>query len=505
MKKIVYGKELQEKIEEAINMLVNPVKSTLGPKGSNVIIDHSLFSPFITNDGVTIAENIQSEDEVINTILELAKSASVKTNDNDGTTSTLVILQSLIHEGIKLINKGYNPIILKKELDNICKEIIDLLNKMKIKPTKKDLFNIAKISSNDYLIGKTISDVYNTVKNKNAISIKEVDDLDVKVKYLKGYTIESNLVFNYFLKGEKEVFYNEPYILLSNFKLTSIEDIANIINFIIQKHETLIIIASDFNSNFINDINEINLSGECNIILVNTPEYGINRELILEDLRCISKCSIVNNLDTVTIDFLGKLERVIINDEIITFNFENNDEVKNLLKNLKKKKDEFSLKRVAMLEYGTAEILVGAPTEVERREKKMRFIDALWSINEAKKGILPGSGISLCKIAESQKNTTDVLEMVKISLKKPFIQIMENAALDAKEIYTYIKNNNFEVLYNVGKDKYENLLDTEVYDSLSVVINVITNAFSIAGMLLTTNYLIINEYENISIKNELEE
>ena len=177
MKKIVFGNELYEKMKSAINLLCGSVKITLGPKGNNVIIDHSSFSPFITNDGVTIAENIESEDEVVNTILTLAKEASIKTNDivGDGTTTTLVLLEGIFNEGLKLINEGYNPIILKKELNNYMDKLINELENISRIPTNKELFNVALTSSNDDDIAKNIYDAYLKTKSINAINIKEVE------------------------------------------------------------------------------------------------------------------------------------------------------------------------------------------------------------------------------------------------------------------------------------------------------------------------------------------
>ena len=216
MKKVISNDELYIKMKEAINLLCNTVKITLGPKGNNVIIDHSSFSPFITNDGVTIAENIESDDEVINTILSLAKEASIKTNENvgDGTTTTLVLLQGIFNEGLNLIKNGKNPIILKKELYESLNKIIDKLNNISKKPKNRDLLNIAITSSNDIEIGTNIYKAYIKTKNINAIKIKESNNTKTNIEFLKGYSFETILASNYFLNENNEINYYSSYLLI---------------------------------------------------------------------------------------------------------------------------------------------------------------------------------------------------------------------------------------------------------------------------------------------------
>ena len=217
MKKVISGIELQEKMCEAILLLCGTVKETLGPKGNNVIIDHSNFSPFITNDGVTIALNIESEDEVVNTILKLAKEASIKTNEvvGDGTTTTLVLLESIFNEGIDLVKSGVNPITIKKELEQSIIKILPELEKQKMVPKKNDLKNIAIISSGDEKIGEIISDVFDKIKSKEAIQIKEGGD-ETKVRYFSGYKFDSITPSIYFFQDEKNIKYNNADVVIIN-------------------------------------------------------------------------------------------------------------------------------------------------------------------------------------------------------------------------------------------------------------------------------------------------
>ena len=513
MKKIIYGNELYEKMSEAINLLCNTVKITLGPKGNNVIIDHSSFSPFITNDGVTIAENIESEDEVINTILTLAKEASIKTNDivGDGTTTTLVLLEGIFNEGLKLIKEGYNPIILKKELNTYLDKLIIELENISHIPTNNDLYNVAKTSSNDNLIAKNIYDAYTKTKNINAINIKEIDSNTSHIEYLNGYRFETVLASNYFLNEQNTIEYNNPNILIINNKLENIESIAEILNEVIKKNESLIIISDDYNDDVVNDLVSLYLSNEIKICLLKTSSYGHKAHEILKDISVITNSNIVKN-DYITLNNLGKVNNIVISNEEVIISFDYNDNIKKLIKEIKSNNENeieknFNDLRISMLSTTVANILVGATTTTERRELKMRYIDALHAIDISTKGILPGAGIALLKLRSNIKLESDIDKLFYNVLYLPFKQILINSGLNDKEIYDNIKKNNFNKLYNINKSNYENINDTLVIDPTFVLLNALKNAVSISSMLLTTSHLIINEYKNnlnkISDYNEM--
>lgn len=502
MKKIIYGNELYDKMSEAINLLCNTVKITLGPKGNNVIIDHSSFSPFITNDGVTIAENIESEDEVINTILTLAKEASIKTNDivGDGTTTTLVLLEGIFNEGLKLIKEGYNPIILKKELNTYLDKLIIELENISHIPTNKELFNVAKTSSNDNLIAKNIYDAYIKTKNINAINIKEIDSNTSHVEYLNGYRFETVLASNYFLNEQNTIEYNNPNVLIINNKLENIESIAEILNEVIKNNESLIIISDDYNDDVVNDLVSFYLSNEIKICLLKTPSYGHKAHEILKDISVITNSNIIKT-DYITLNDLGKVNNIVINNEEIIISFDYNDNIKKLIKEIKSNNENeieknFNDLRISMLSTTVANILVGATTTTERRELKMRYIDALHAIDISTKGILPGAGIALLKLRSNIKLESDIDKLFYNVLYLPFKQILINSGLDDKEIYDNIKKYDFNKLYNINKSNYENINDTLVIDPTFVVLNALKNAVSISSMLLTTSHLIINEYKN---------
>lgn len=505
MKKVVTGNKLKNKMSDAINILCDTVKTTLGPKGNNIIVSHSTFSPFITNDGVTIAQNIESDDIVINTILELAKEASIKTNEvvGDGTTTTLVLLQNIFNEGMKLVDNGINPIILKKELNIALKEIISELNKMSIKPTKKDLLNIATTSSNDNEIGKIITDTYLKVKNINSISIKESDNNYTSISFNKGYYFDTNLASLYYFKDSNEININNPYILVFNTYLDDLNILSDIVNEIIDNKKELIIIAKDYNDDLINQVISLYLDDVAKIYLFKTPEYGINSLIFLNDISLISNTSIINNFDEVNNVKLGKVNSIKINKEQSIIDFVKNDKINELVNVIKKELNDnsvidydFNNKRLSMFTSCTATIEVGANTKTERREMKMRYDDALCAINTAVFGIVLGSGIPFLKISENLNIKNNGYKILKQSLSKPFEQILINSGLNNEEILKYIKNYNYNVLYNVKNEEFENIKDTNVLDPVKVIISSLTNAVSIASMLLTTSSLIINEYKN---------
>ena len=501
MKKIIKDEELYAKMLEAISLLCDTVKTTLGPKGCNAIIDHSTFRPFITNDGVTIALNIESEDAAVNTILELAKESAINTNNNvgDGTTTTLVLLESIFTNGLKLIKEGMNPILLKKELNKYLEEIIIKIKEEKIKPSKRKLKQIACISGGAKEIGEKVSEAYFKVLNKEAIFLKEGKEVDTIVNFLKGYTFESNLASPYFLKSQDRLEFNEPLFLLLDKEISDIEEVSFILNIIIDNKRPLIILANNYSDLFIQNILTLNEEANTSIILLKTPYYGLNSAYLLDDIKASTEAKIEKDIVS-DYNVLGKAKHITIDDKIVNISFEKNSLVTKRIEELKKSSLEDKNKRIAMFKNGSAEILVGGLTETERREKLMRYEDALWAISEGSKGIVPGSGLILSKISHSLSNK-GVENIYKEALLKPLEQILLNAGLEYDKIYEEIKKKDFKVLYNVSLDKEERVENTLVYDPLSVLINSLTNAVSIASMLLTTTSLIINEYQNNLNKN----
>lgn len=506
MRKVISGKELEEKMTESINLLCDTVKKTLGPKGNNIIIDHSSFTPFITNDGVTIAQNIESDDEAINTILQIAKEASIKTNEvvGDGTTTTLVLLQSIYNSSMDYIKKGENPIILKKELDKSLKQIIEKLSSLKIKPTKTMLNKIAKISANDEDMGNLVSKVYNYVDNKNSIIIKEVEENVLKYTHLKGYSLDILLASPYFLKNNSTLTFKDAYILLFNNVLDDINELGDIINFMMKNKKNFVIFANDYSQDFINDILSLNLNDELNACLLKISEYGIKKNDIEKDLEIITNSKIIQNLSDITLDNLGIVKNICINKDYSRIDFDSNKNIKKYIANIKKEENkiqdiyekEFYLKRISMFTKGIVQIEIGAPTKIELRERRMRLEDAICAVFSAKDGVLPGCGIPFLKVAYELNKDSIASKILSRALTKPFEQIMKNAGENEDEIKKIIEEKNYELVYNIHSQKYEEFNNINVIDSFLVTTYSLINACSIASMLITTTSLIINEREN---------
>ena len=515
MKKVITGKELYDCEEKAIALLCGTVKKTLGPRGSNAIIDHSLMNPFITNDGVTIARNIESEDERINTILTLAKEASIKTDETvgDGTTTTLVLLESLFKSGLAKIKDGLNPHLLKNELDEALENIIEEIKKESKIPTEENYYNIASIAASNKNIGKLITRIY--LKVGSAIKIEESKTSETYTKIINGYSFEPLLASPYFFNNTNEIIYKNSLILIMLKEVNEMGEISEIINYTIEKRIPLVILATDYTEEVINEVLSLNLSKITNVTLLKLPEYGLHQMEVLKDLEIISNAKIAKSSDELSLNNLGKCEEIKITKELATINNNLQSKViKRYINNLKEKistiDDDFELEfqsnRLSKLTNGIGIIYVGATTTTEAREKKMRFDDAFCALNCAANGIIPGSGLILLKIKENLETKNNGSIILKEALDKPFMQILENVGINPSNIYNKIKASDFNIIYNVFENKFETISKTKVIDPTTVVITSLKNAVSIAGMLLTTTSLIINEQQesiNYNLNNEL--
>lgn len=505
MKKIVSGEILKQKMMEAINLLCDTVKCTLGPKGNNVIIDHSSFSPFITNDGVTIAENIESDDEVVNVILELAKEASIKTNQNvgDGTTTTLVILQSLFSKSMDYINKGFSNVILKRELDNFLKEILIMLEKEKINVNDNMKENIAYISSNDKEISKVVGKVFSKVNVKEAISISEVNENRMDVIFYKGYIFQSVLASQLLLECNNGV-YKESMFLIVDDVINDLESVSSILNESMSIKKPLVIIAKDFSDYFASNIVSLVMNGELQCLLLKVNEYGIRQRYVEKDLEILSGAKIVNKESEISVHSLGIVKGVYasVDNVRIDFIFDERIEeyVLKMREDLKDIKEEYMVefynKRLAMFNDYTASIIIGANTKTELRERRMRLEDAICAVSASNEGVLVGGGLTLLKISRKIKGTNDAEKIWKEALEIPFRQLMINSGLDYNKVICDLEKLDFKSVYNLYTEEFEDIDNTKVIDSYKVVVNFLVNACSIATMLITTNSLVINEHLN---------
>ena len=485
MKKVISGEFLEQKMIESIELLCGVVKDSLGPKGNNVLINTSDREPFITNDGVTIAQNITSEDMVVETILEIAKEASLKTNEvvGDGTTTTLVLLETLLKEGIKVTNRK----TLKVELEETLQEILEKLATFKKNPTKKDFQRIATVAANDESIGKITTEVFFKTKSKASIFLQESKDENTTYEKINGYTLECKIPEEYFLRKEKIELENCKVFFIDE-KIENLEQISLLINDCIEYQEPVLLLTKGYSKNVKENLVEMSIQKQCQIILVEWFEYQNIEEEIIEDIETL-------------LDENQTISKVKITKNKVTFHSNQNTlKRRNMLKKRYEQSNEDYQKeilaeRIAKLHYGLATIYVGASTTTEKREKIMRYEDALCALEIAKQGIVPGGGICLYQISEEIKPKTTGAKILQKALSMPLKQILENAFLSKEEILTRIKQENFQILYNVKTNNFESTSNTNVIEPLEVVSYALKNAVSIACMLLSINHLIINDFQ----------
>ena len=508
MKEIISGSDLRKVIIEATDMICGAVSSTLGPSGNNVIINKDDLAPYITNDGVTIAESISSNDPKINTVLEILKESSLKTNEvvGDGTTTTLVLLESILKEGFKKIDNGENAIKLRKELNKNMSDVINELLLLKRKPTKEDLKSVACISAEDDKLGSFITDVF--LKMKSASSIKIEESMTDKTYYeiKKGYSLDIDNIPSIYFKDSKEISLTNPYVLILNGYLNNLEEISEAINEGLITNKDIVIFATDYEESLMEDIILYKLQAGKNIFLFKVPEYGLRRSKVLEDLSTLANTDIVNiGFEKDYISNLKKIDKIIIkpNEVVIV----NNSNVKGYISKLKKELSssyetydkEFLNMRISKLDKGVATIYIGGNTKTEKKEMIMRSIDAVCALDIASYGVVPGEGISLLRISDKISN-----EIIKTALNKPFEKIMENSGEDYIVRKKDIISSNYEKVFNLETLKYDDIKNSKVIDPVLVLIEALKNSISIATMLLTTNYLVINEsYKNYNNDNIL--
>ena len=503
MKKVVNGKCLREKMDEAIDLICDAVSSTLGPSGNNVLINNEL-SPFITNDGVTIAESIASEDKIVNTILEIIKEASLKTNElvGDGTTTTLVLLKSIFKEGLKLIENGKNAIILKQELDDSLNSCLNILESFKREPTKNDLINIAKTSCSDYKLGEYLTKIFLKMKSKYAIKLCDSDYEKTSVKYNKGYSFDLDNITNMYFLSQNKINLKNVNILLLKGYLDDLEVLSEAIN----ENKNLVILATDASDLVKEEILSYYLDYKKNIFLFLLPDYPSKRYAILNDLNVISGANIKNVNEDISFADLGQIENITITKDEITFSVDKNidfyiENLKNELKTLSEFDAYFMKERICKLESGIATIYVGGISKTEMKEKKMRMEDAINALEVASKGVTIGSGIKYLEMSDKLELNNDGARVLAKSLKKPFQKIMENCGENYSDWQDLIKDSNYEKIYNLKTKVLEESKAASVMDPIQVLEVALKNATSIAAMLLTTNYLVINE--NINNNNEM--
>lgn len=523
-KKILYQDNARRALERGMEIMVEAVSVTLGPKGRNVVLEKSYGSPQIVNDGVTIAKEINLQDHIENTGVSLIRQAAAKTNDvaGDGTTTATVLAYSMVKEGLKNVAAGANPISLKLGMEKASQYIVTQINEF-AQPVEdiQSIEQVASISAgNDSKIGALISDALAKVGKEGLISLEEGKGIQTELEVTEGMKLDKGFVSPYFITNPEkmEVSYDNPYILLTDRKITLVQqDLLPILEQVTKTKRPLVIIAQDVEKEALATLILNKLRGIVNVVAVRAPGFGELRKLMLEDIGILTGASVITEeagltLENIQLNLLGEARRVIVTKENTTIigNGSTLEFIKIRCEQLRKQvnlaetayEKEKLQDRIAKLSGGIAVIKVGALTETEMKDKKLRLEDAINATRAAvEEGIVPGGGTTLVHLSEN------LTTWAKINLKEdeligamiiskailaPLRRITENAGINGPVTIEKVQKQDFEVGYNAAKNKFGNMYLEGIVDPAKVTRSGLQNATSIASMILTTECIIVN-------------
>ena len=525
-KEILFGDDARNALQKGVNAVADTVKITLGPKGRNVVLEKKFASPLITNDGVTIAKEIDLKDPFENMGAQLLKEVSIKTNDvaGDGTTTSAVLAQSIINEGVKQFKNGANPIILKKGIQKTTNLVVDMIKEISNPVNSSDeIYQVATISAGDEEIGKLIASAMETVGKDGVISIEESKTMDTKLKVVKGMQFDRGYLSPYMCTDmeKMEAEFEDCKILVTDKKIVNLQDILPLLEAVVKQGIKLLIIADDVESDALSALVFNKLRGTFNCVAIKAPSYGERRKEILQDIAVLTGATLICDenglsLQNASLDDLGGAKNVKITKDSTTIVEGYGDKallserilmIRNQIDNVESQFDKEKLQeRLAKLSGGVAVIEVGAATEVEMKEKKLRIEDALSATKAASlEGIVAGGGIALLSCYNKTKEFVDTLQgdeklgatTVLESLKAPILQICKNAGVDGEEIVSHIlKSNTKNYGYDALNDKYVDMIKSGIVDPTKVTRSALQNASSVASTLLTTESLVADTDED---------
>lgn len=524
-KEIKFDIKAREELKKGVDELANAVKVTLGPKGRNVIVDKKFGAPHITKDGVTVAKAVELEDEFQNMGAQLVKEVASKTGDDagDGTTTATVLAQAIINVGLKNVAAGANPIDLKRGIDKAVAKVVEGI-KAQAQEVDDDLAkieNVARVSANnDAEIGKLIADAMGKVKKEGVITIEEAKGTDTTVKVVEGMQFDRGYISPYFVTNTEkmECEMDNPYILLYDKKISTLKDMLPVLEAVAQSGRPLLIIAEDVDSEALATLVVNRLRGSLKICAVKAPGFGDRRKEMLEDIAILTHGVVISEdkglkLDMATVDELGSAEKVTVDKENTTIVNGNGDKeliaerVAQIKAQIEKTTSDYDREklqeRLAKLAGGVAVLYVGAPSEVEMKEKKDRVDDALSATRAAvAEGIVPGGGVAYMRCVAALENfhgdnddENTGIQIVKRAIEEPLRQIVANAGLEGAIIVQNVKDGKGDYGYNARSGKYENFFESGVIDPAKVTRVALENAASIAGMFLTTECVIAEKKE----------
>lgn len=519
-KKIIFDLEARDQLKKGVDALANAVKVTLGPKGRNVILDKSYGSPVITKDGVTVAKEIELKDPIENMGAQMLKEVASKTADvaGDGTTTATVLAQAIVTTGLKNVTAGANPMDLKRGIEKAVVAVIANLKQQskEIGDSTEKIEQVASVSANnDTNIGKLIAEAMGKVKKEGVITIEEAKGIETTVKVVEGMQFDRGYISPYFITdAEKmEAVYENPYILIHDKKISVMKDMLPVLEKVAQSGRPMVIISEDVEGEALATLVVNKIRGSLKIVAVKAPGFGDRRKEMLEDIAILTGGTVISEekgykLEDANLSYLGQAEKVTVdkdNTTIVSGKGKKSD-IEGRIKQIKAQMEtttsdydrEKLQERLAKLAGGVAVIYVGAASEVEMKEKKDRFDDALHATRAAiEEGIIPGGGIAYIRAIDSlnevkcdNEDEETGVHIVKRALEEPLRQIVENAGMEGSVVVQKVREGKGDYGFNARTDVYENLYEAGVIDPTKVARVALENAASIAGMLLTTECVV---------------
>ncbi len=525
-KDIIFDLKARESLKKGVDALSNAVKVTLGPKGRNVIIEKSFGAPSITKDGVTVAKEVELKDNVENLGAQLVKEVASKTNDvaGDGTTTATVLAQSIVTTGIKNVTAGANPMDLKRGIEKAVESVIKSLKKQskEIGDSSEKIEQVAAISANnDNHIGKLIAEAMGRVKKEGVITIEEAKGIETYVDVVEGMQFDRGYISPYFVTDTEkmEAVYENPYILIHDKKISVMKDLLPVLEKVAQAGRPMIIISEDIEGEALATLVVNKIRGSLKVAAVKAPGFGDRRKEMLEDIAILTGGTVISEekgyrLEDADLSYLGEAEKITIDKEnttIVSGKGKKEDidgrvkQIKAQIETTTSDYDKEKLQeRLAKLAGGVAVIYVGAASEVEMKEKKDRFDDALNATRAAiEEGIIPGGGVAYLRaVAELDNIEVDNedeeigVAIIKRALEEPMRQIVENAGLEGSVVVQKVREGKDDYGFNARTEVYEHLFESGVIDPTKVARVALENAASIAGMLLTTECVLVENKED---------
>lgn len=519
-KEIKFSEDARSKMMDGVNKLADTVKTTIGPKGRNVVLEKSYGSPEITNDGVTIAKSIELEDHFENMGAKLVSEVASKTNDiaGDGTTTATVLTQAIVKEGMKNVTAGANPVGIRTGIEKATKAAVDELHNISHKVSgKNDIAQVASVSSASDETGKLIADAMEKVGNDGVITIEESKGIDTTLDVVEGMQFDRGYISQYMVtdNDKMEADLDNPYILITDKKISNIQDILPLLQKIVQQGKSLLIIADDIDGEALPTLVLNKIRGTFNVVAVKAPGFGDRRKAQLEDIATLTGGTVITSdlgleLKDTTMDQLGQAGKVTVTKDNTTIVEGSGDKaaiserVDLLKKQIAESTSDFDKEklqeRLAKLAGGIAVVKVGAATETELKERKYRIEDALNATRAAvEEGYVAGGGTALMNVlgkVTALKEEGDVqtgINIVARALEEPLRQIAENAGMEGSVIVEHIKNEKNEIGYNAATDKWENMVDAGIIDPTKVTRSALQNAASVASLLLTTEAVVADK------------